>query len=64
MDIFQTLNRETGITVLLITHEMDIAEYGTRIVTFRDGQVVADKAVTKRRLAQNELAALPPPQLV
>ena len=64
MDIFQTLNRETGITVLLITHEMDIAEYGTRIVTFRDGQVVADKAVTKRRLAQDELAALPPPQLV
>ena len=64
MDIFQKLNRETGITVLLITHEMDIAEYGTRIVTFRDGQVVADKAVTTRRLAQDELAALPPPQLV
>ena len=64
MDIFQTLNRETGITVLLITHEMDIAEYGTRIVTFRDGQVVADKAVTRRRLAQDELAALPPPQTV
>jgi putative ABC transport system ATP-binding protein len=64
MDIFQTLNRETGITVLLITHEMDIAEYGTRIVTFRDGQVVADRAVAKRRLAENELAALPPAQAV
>jgi putative ABC transport system ATP-binding protein len=64
MDIFQTLNRETGITVLLITHEMDIAEYGTRIVTFRDGQVVKDIPVAKRRLAQDELAALPPPQLV
>jgi putative ABC transport system ATP-binding protein len=64
MEIFQKLNRERGITVLLITHEMDIAEYGTRIVTFRDGQVVADRAVTKRRLAQDELAALPPPQLV
>jgi putative ABC transport system ATP-binding protein len=60
MDIFQRLNRERGITVLLITHEMDIAEYGTRIVTFRDGLVVADRAVTKRRLAQEELAALPP----
>ena len=36
--------RERGITVLLITHEMDIAEYGTRIVTFRDGQVVARQA--------------------
>jgi putative ABC transport system ATP-binding protein len=64
MDIFQKLNRETGITVLLITHEMDIAEYGTRIVTFRDGQVVADRPVAHRRLAQNELAALPPAQAV
>ena len=44
MDIFQRLNIERGITVVLITHELDIAEYGTRIVTFRDGQVVADRA--------------------
>jgi putative ABC transport system ATP-binding protein len=64
MDIFQTLNRETGITVLLITHEHDIAEYGTRIVTFRDGQVVKDIPVARRRLAQDELAALPQPQAV
>jgi len=64
MDIFQKLNRERGITVLLITHELDIAEYGTRIVSFRDGQVVKDVAVTKRRLAQDELAALPAPQAV
>ncbi len=64
MDIFQKLNRETGITVLLITHEMDIAEYGTRIVTFRDGQVVKDIPVARRRLAQDELAALPAPQPV
>jgi len=60
MDIFQRLNRERGITVVLITHEMDIAEYGTRIVSFRDGVVVADKAVARRRLAKDELAALPP----
>ena len=58
MDIFQRLNRERGITVLLITHEHDIAEYGTRIVTFRDGLVVADKPVTQRRMAQDEMAAL------
>ena len=51
MDIFQRLNRERGITVLLITHEQDIAEYGTRIVTFRDGLVVADKPVAQRRMA-------------
>ena len=59
MDIFQRLNKERGITVLLITHEHDIAEYGTRIVQFRDGQVIADRPVTTRREAQYELAALP-----
>jgi putative ABC transport system ATP-binding protein len=59
MDIFQRLNTERGITVLLITHELDIAEYGTRIVSFRDGLVVADRPVATRRLAQDELAALP-----
>ena len=59
MDSFQRLNRERGITVLLITHEHDIAEYGTRIVQFRDGQVVADQTVQRRRLAGDEVAALP-----
>jgi putative ABC transport system ATP-binding protein len=59
MDIFQRLNKERGITVLLITHEHDIAEYGTRIVQFRDGQVIADRPVTARREARDELAALP-----
>jgi putative ABC transport system ATP-binding protein len=60
MGIFQRLNKERGITVLLITHEMDIAEYGTRIVSFRDGLVVADRQTARRRNAQDELAALPP----
>jgi putative ABC transport system ATP-binding protein len=60
MDIFQRLNQDNGITIVLITHELDIAEYGTRIVSFRDGVVVADRAVTRRRVAQDELAALPP----
>ena len=59
MGIFQRLNRDRGITVVLITHELDIAEYGTRIVSFRDGQVVADRAVQRRRSAADELAALP-----
>jgi putative ABC transport system ATP-binding protein len=62
MGIFQRLNKERGITVLLITHEMDIAEYGTRIIRFRDGRVVADAAVPRRRNAADELAALPPPE--
>ena len=59
MDIFQRLNRERGITVMLITHELDIAEYGTRTVAFRDGLVISDRPNTRRRLAQDELAALP-----
>jgi len=59
MGIFQRLNQERGITVVLITHESDIAEYGTRAVVFRDGQVVADRAVGRQRNAQDELAALP-----
>ena len=64
MGIFQRLNQERGITVVLITHEVDIAEYGTRMVTFRDGQVVADKAVARRRVASDELAALPTAEAV
>ena len=59
MGIFQRLNQERGITVVLITHESDIAEYGTRTVLFRDGLVVADRAVGRQRSAQDELAALP-----
>ena len=62
MGIFQRLNREQGITILLITHEMDIAEYGTRLIRFRDGRVVADQKVLHRRNAADELAALPPPE--
>ena len=60
MDIFQKLNTDRGITVLLITHEHEIAEYGTRIITFRDGKIVGDKPNTVRRMASDELSALPP----
>jgi putative ABC transport system ATP-binding protein len=59
MGIFQRLNKERGITVLLITHEHDIAEYGTRIISCRDGHIVSDNAVERRRSADEELKALP-----
>jgi putative ABC transport system ATP-binding protein len=62
MDIFQRLNRERGITIMLITHEMDIAEHGTRLVRFRDGRIQVDEKIAKRRDASKELAALPPPE--
>jgi putative ABC transport system ATP-binding protein len=60
MDIFQRLNAERGITVLLITHEHDIAEYGTRTIAFRDGLIVSDRPNPARRMANAELASLPP----
>jgi putative ABC transport system ATP-binding protein len=59
MGLFQRLNAERGITVILITHEHDIAEYGTRTVAFRDGLIVGDKPVAVRRTADQELANLP-----
>jgi putative ABC transport system ATP-binding protein len=59
MGIFQKLNMERGITVLVITHEHDIAEYGSRIIACRDGQIVSDHRVTARRNADEELRALP-----
>jgi putative ABC transport system ATP-binding protein len=59
MGIFQRLNAEQGISVLLITHEHDIAEYATRVVSFRDGRIVGDHPVTTRRNADTELASMP-----
>ena len=48
--------------VVLMRHEHDIAEYGTRLIRFRDGRVVADQPVLHRRNAAEELEALPPPE--
>jgi putative ABC transport system ATP-binding protein len=44
MQIFQELRERRGITVVLITHEPDIAAYGTRIIQVRDGHIVSDRA--------------------
>jgi putative ABC transport system ATP-binding protein len=56
MGIFQRLNAEQGITIVLITHEPTIAEYGSRLVAFRDGQIVRDEQNPARRMAERELA--------
>jgi len=58
MGIFQRLNAESGLTIVLVTHEPDIAEYGTRIIAFRDGRVRDDHPVVTRRAASIELARL------
>ena len=55
MAVFQRLNRN-GITVIMVTHEPDIAQYASRKVTFRDGAVMTDEPVLNRRNAEEELA--------
>jgi len=57
MDIFQELNRD-GKTVVMVTHEQDIAEHATRIIRFVDGLVVEDFPVVVRRDARKELEQL------
>jgi len=59
MDIFQRLKDERGITIVLITHEPQVAEYGSRIIAFKDGQIMSDQANDSQRLATGELALLP-----
>jgi putative ABC transport system ATP-binding protein len=50
MAVFQELNDE-GITVILVTHEPDIAAYAPRQILFRDGKVIEDRTSTTRRKA-------------
>jgi len=57
MAIFQRLHLE-GKTVVVVTHEEDIADHAERIIRFRDGRVVADELVKHRRIAEDELAQL------
>ena len=45
MNLFTKLNRETGVTILLVTHENDIAQYADRLIRFKDGHVVHDGPV-------------------
>lgn len=58
MAIFQKLNRE-GRTIVLVTHEPDIAEHAKRIVRFRDGKIVSDEPVPNPREAAIELEKIP-----
>jgi len=62
MEIFQRLNRERGITLVLVTHETDIAEYAKRVVVFKDGKIRKDYRVANQRNAAEELRNLPPVQ--
>jgi putative ABC transport system ATP-binding protein len=58
MALFQDLNRE-GITVVVVTHEADIARYAGRVLSFRDGHLTHDELVTDRLVARELLDTLP-----
>src|SRR6202171_1929999 len=59
MEIFQRLNRERGITLVLVTHEHDIAQYAQRVVVFKDGRIKKDYQIEEQRNAAEELKLLP-----
>jgi putative ABC transport system ATP-binding protein len=59
MEIFQRLNRERGMTLILVTHEPDIADYADRVVVFKDGRIKSDYQIESPRNAAEELKLLP-----
>ncbi|HSA57494.1 MAG TPA: ABC transporter ATP-binding protein [Gemmatimonadaceae bacterium] len=59
MSVFQALNDE-GVTILLVTHEPDVARYARRIVELRDGRIIRDEPVLDRHLADEDLERLEP----
>ena len=59
MAIFQRLNRESGITLMMVTHEPDIAAHASRIIRFRDGRVLDDRRISVPRGAAEELLEMP-----
>lgn len=54
MALFQKLN-DSGITIVLVTHESEVAVYAKRIVEVRDGRIVRDEPVKNRRFAADDL---------
>ena len=58
MDIFQRLN-EKGITIVIVTHEADIASFTKRNITFRDGKIIRSVEIGKQRNAREEMALIP-----
>jgi len=57
MGVFQKLN-EQGITIVMVTHELDVASYTKRMVILRDGKILSDAPVKNRLNAEHELAQL------
>jgi putative ABC transport system ATP-binding protein len=62
MEILQTLNDEEGLTIILVTHEPDIAKFAKRTLEFRDGKLRRDNVVSDRASAREVLKTLPTPE--
>jgi len=60
IDIFQKLNQQSQITIILVTHEQEIARYASRQVIFRDGKIIQDLSFEPRQAAY-DLTQMPPP---
>ncbi len=58
MEVFQRLN-EQGLTIVLVTHELDIAQFAKRVIVFRDGKIRKDEEVRDRPRATEVLQAMP-----
>ncbi len=58
MEIFQSLN-DIGLTIVLVTHEHDIAQFAKRVLVFRDGKIRKDDPVLSRPSASEVLKTLP-----
>jgi len=59
MEIFQRLNRERNLTIIVVTHEPDVAQYAQRIIQFRDGRIHRDFPVENGKDAKEALRQLP-----
>jgi putative ABC transport system ATP-binding protein len=59
MAILQRLNREHGITVIVVTHDADIAAYSNRNIHFKDGRLQLDERLSQPRDAEKDLEQLP-----
>ena len=59
MDIFQHLNEEKGLTIVLVTHEPDIAQFAKRNLFFRDGKIRRDEILKERPRASEVLKSMP-----
>jgi putative ABC transport system ATP-binding protein len=58
MEIFQSLN-DKGLTIILVTHEHDIAQFAKRSIVFRDGKIRRDEAIRDRARAAETLKTMP-----